>query len=185
MPEEEFISAKDLNEIARIHSDSKYANWRYEYVNGEHRLYAPNYQNQNTISFYHGGADSEFDISKLDVLRSSQKQQNGNSSYVGFYMYGEQNYEDAIKYAIQENEIKNTDKKGIVKITMPSDIKVYNVPPFTITRITQAKIQQLQEQGYDVIAGNMLGKTEYVLLNKDKIIDMQFQPLECILGKSR
>ena len=52
------------------------------------------------------------------------------------------------------------------------------VPPFTITRITPEQIQQLQQQGYDVIAGNMVGKTEYVLLNKDKVIDMKFQPIE-------
>ena len=30
------------------------------------------------------------------------------------------------------------------------------------------------EQGYDVVAGSMLGKMEYVLLNKDKIIEVEF-----------
>ena len=174
----DFIATSDINEVARIHSDPKYASWRHEFVDGEYRFYSPNYHKQNTITFYHGGAEPDFDISKLDVLRSSQKQQNSSNSYAGFYMYGEQNKEDAMKYARQENALKNTTTKGVVAITMPSDIKIYTVPPFTITRITPEQIQQLQQQGYDVIAGNMVGKTEYVLLNKDKIIDMKFQPIE-------
>lgn len=180
MPEEDFISTKDLNEVAKIHSDPKYANWRYEYENGEYRFYSPNYKKQQVITFYHGGAEPDFDIEKLDVLRTSEKQQKRNTDYAGFYMYGEQNYQDAIKYAQQENSLKNTSTKGIVKITMPSDIKVYTVPPFSITRITKEQLQQLQQQGYDVIAGSMIGRTEYVLLNKDKIINMEFQPLENI-----
>ncbi len=176
--ERDFIATKDINEVARIHSDSRYINWRCEFVDGEYRFYSPNYKKTNTITFYHGGVEPDFDISQLDVLRSSQKQQKGTSDYAGFYMYSEQNHEDAIKYAIQENGLKNTDTKGVIKISMPSDIKVYTVPPFTITRITKEQIERLQQHGYDVIAGSMLGKTEYILLNKGKILDMQFQPLE-------
>lgn len=176
--QQDFIVTKDVNEVARIHSNPQYVNWKYEFVDGEYRFYSPDYKKQGTITFYHGGAEPDFDISKLDVLRGSQKQQNGNNSYAGFYMYGEQNHDDAIKYAMEENSLKNTNTKGVVAITMPSDIRVYNVPPFTITRITPEQIQQLQQQGYDVIAGSMVGKTEYILLNKGKIINMQFQPLE-------
>lgn len=178
MPEEKFISTKDLNEVARIHSDPKYASWRYEVIDGEYRFYSPNYQKQQVITFYHGGAEPDFDITKLDVLRTSEKQQKRNTDYAGFYMYGEQSYQDAIKYAQQENSLKNTSTKGVVKITMPSDLKVYTVPPFSITRITKDQIRQLQQQGYDLIAGSMIGRTEYVLLNKDKIITMEFQKLE-------
>lgn len=176
--QQDYIATKDINEVAKIHSDSKYINWRYEFVDGEYRFYSPNYKKQETITFYHGGVEPDFDVSKLDVLRSSQKQQNNNNSYVGFYMYGEQNYNDAIKYAMQENHLKNTNTKGVIAITMPSNIKIYNVPPFTISRITLEQIQQLRQQGYDVIAGSMVGKTEYVLLNKDKIINMQFQSID-------
>lgn len=178
MPEKDVIVTRDLNEVAKIHSNPKYASYRCEVVDGEYRFYAPNGKKDNIIYFYHGGVESDFDISQLDVLRKSQKQQKKTTDYAGFYMYGEQNYEDAVLYAIQENELKNTDTKGVVKISMPSDIKIYHVPPFTITRITKEQIEQLQQQGYDLIAGSMLGKTEYVLLNKDKIIDMQFQSLD-------
>lgn len=176
--QKDYIATKDINEVARIHSNPQYMNWRYEFVDGEYRFYSPNYKKQETITFYHGGAEPDFDITKLDVLRSSQKQQNSSNSYAGFYMYGEQNHDDAIKYAQQENSLKNTSTKGVVKITMPSDLKVYTVPPFSITRITKDQIRQLQQQGYDLIAGSMLGKTEYVLLNKDKIINMEFQTVD-------
>ena len=37
---------------------------------------------------------------------------------------------------------------------------------------------QLQQQGYDLIAGKMLGKTEYVLLNKGKIKGMSFESMD-------
>lgn len=61
---------------------------------------------------------------------------------------------------------------------MPIDIDVYMLPPFTIMRITLEQLKQFKELGYDVIADRMLGKIEYVLVNKDKIIDMQFIPVE-------
>ena len=178
MPENDVIITKDLNEVARIHSNSKYSNWKFEYNNGEYKFFSPTYQKNSTITFYHGGVEPDFDIDKLDVLKTAVKQQKGNNDYSGFYMFGEENYEDAVKYAIRENSSKNTTTKGVVKITMPSDIRVYNVPSFSITRITKEQIQELKEQGYDVIAGNMLGKTEYVLLNKEKILNMEFQALK-------
>lgn len=178
MDDKDIITTQDINVVAKIHSDPQYANWKYEYVDGVHKFYPPNYKKKETIIFYHGGAEPDFDISKLDVLRKSQKQQTKSNNYAGFYMYGEQDYESAIKYAKQENSIKNTTTKGVVKITMSNDLKVYQVPPFSITRIPEEQIKQLQQQGYDIIAGRMLGKTEYVLLNKDKILNMEFQRLE-------
>lgn len=134
-------------------------------------------RDSDTITFYHGGAESDFNIEKIDVLRSSEKQ---GGNYAGFYMVGEQDLGAAIGYARQENQIKKTDTKGVVAITMPNDIKIYHLQEgsFAITRIKPELITELQKQGYDVIAGKVLGKTEYVLLNKDKIIKMQFQPLE-------
>lgn len=140
---------------------------------------------ENTITFYHGGVEPDFNINSLDVFRRSEKQQNSNNSYVGFYMYDENNYDSAEKYAKQENKLKKTNIKGVVSITMPIDINVYMLPPFTITRITLEQLKHFKELGYDVIAGRMLGKIEYVLVNKDKIIDMQFIPIEMenIVGK--
>ena len=178
MPNEEMIIAKNIDELSKIHCNPKYVNWKYEIVDGEYRFYHPNYKKNNTLVFYHGGVDPDFDIEKLDVLRTATKQQKGNNNYAGFYMFGEENYEDAVKYAIRENSSKNTITKGVVKITMPSYIKIYNAQSFSITRITKEQIIELQKQGYDVIAGNMLGKTEYVLINKEKVMNMEFQKID-------
>ena len=113
-------------------------------------------------SFYHGGVNSDFTISSIDIVRPAIKQQNKNNSYVGFYMYGEENRDDAFRYA----EVGN---KSVVKLNMKDDLKIYELPPFTITRITKEQIQRFQNLGYDFVCGKMLGKMEYVLLNKEKI----------------
>lgn len=128
--------------------------------------------------FYHGGAEPTFNIEQLDVLRPSQKQQNANGSYAGFYMYSEKDREGAFHYSEQENSIKGTKTKGVVKLTLDSNLKIYEVPPFSITRLTQEQIVALQQQGYDLVCGKVMSKTEYVLLNKDKIKEMKFETMD-------
>ena len=51
MPEKDFIATKDANEVARIHSNPQYANWRFEYVDGEYRFYSPNYKKTKEETF--------------------------------------------------------------------------------------------------------------------------------------
>lgn len=43
MPEKDMIATRDFNEVAKIHSDPKYASYRCEVVDGEYRFYAPKY----------------------------------------------------------------------------------------------------------------------------------------------
>lgn len=129
------------------------------------------------LIFYHGGAEPSFTLEQLDVLRPSQKQQNQRGAYAGFYMYGEKDRDGAFHYSEQENVKTKTTTKGVEKITLDSNLKIYEMPPFSIVRITQDQIRTLQQQGYDLIAGKMMGKTEYVLLNKDKIKSMEFLPM--------
>lgn len=45
-----YIVTSDINEVARIHSDPKYSNWRHEFVDGEYRFYSPSYQKFKTIT---------------------------------------------------------------------------------------------------------------------------------------
>lgn len=135
------------------------------------------------LIFYHGGASSDFNIDKLDITKPSEKQQNTNNSYAGFYMYDETNAKDAYHYAEQENNRKHTNDLGIAKLSIDPNLKIYNYNEhhsdmFGITRLNQETIKQLQEQGYDLIKGKVLSKTEYVLLNKDKIKNIEFIPVE-------
>ena len=145
------------------------------------------YKLNNKIKyFYHGGVDNKFNISDIDIYRKSEKQQNKNNSYVGFYMYDEDNYIDSIKYAIQQNNLENTNNKGVIKISMNENLQVYTLPPFTITRLTKEQLEDLKNQGYDLVKGKMLGKDEYVLLNKSKVISIEFLSIDkCIEDLSK
>lgn len=51
MPNEDFIVTKDPNEVAKIHSNPQYANWRYEFVDGEYRFYSPNYEKRKAETY--------------------------------------------------------------------------------------------------------------------------------------
>lgn len=144
--------------------------------------------NSNLI-FYHGGASSDFNITKLDVTRLSEKQQNSSNNYAGFYMYDESNKVAAYNYAEQENNRKHRDDLGVIKIYLDPNLKIYDYDEhhadmLGITRIKQDMIKELMEQGYDLIKGKMLSKTEYILLNKNKIQNMEFVPIEINLEQN-
>lgn len=47
MDNKDCIVTRDIKEAARIHSDPKYVNWKYEYVNGEYRFYSLDYIRNN------------------------------------------------------------------------------------------------------------------------------------------
>ena len=71
---------------------------------------------EHVLTFYHGGVEKDFDINQIDILKSSEKQQNNNKSYVGFYMYREDNKQMAIYYAEQENIRKILTPKVLLKL---------------------------------------------------------------------
>lgn len=135
------------------------------------------------LIFYHGGAVSDFNIDNLDITRPSEKQQNSNKSYAGFYMYDESNILDAYHYAEQENDRKHRNDLGVIKLYLDSNLKIYDYNEhhsnmFGITRMTKETIKNLQKEGYDIIRGRVLSKTEYILLNKDKVNNIEFIPIE-------
>lgn len=156
----------DRRKLARINELSNSHQISYEKISSK------------DLVFYHGGAEPSFTLDELEVLRKSQKQQNKNNSYVGFYMYGKQDRESAFNYAEYENKRNNTTIKGVLKLILDSNVNVFQMPPFSITRITKEQILELQQRGYDLIAGKMLGKTEYVLINKDKIKHISFESMD-------
>ncbi len=156
----------DRSKLARINNLSNSHQVIYEKVK------------RKDLIFYHGGAEPSFTLDELDVLRKSQKQQNQNNSYVGFYMYGKDDRESAFNYAEQENQRNNTTTKGVLKLILDGNVNIFQMPSFSITRITKEQIIELQQQGYDLIRGKMLGKTEYVLINKDKIKNMSFESMD-------
>ncbi len=123
------------------------------------------------LTFYHGGAPVDFNVSAIDIFYPAIKQQNKAGHYVGFYMFGEDGKDEATRYAFNQKEAM----KNLLTIRMKKDVQIVKLPPFSITRITREQIEKFREDGYDLIAGSSVGKMEYVLINKDKIIDMKIE----------
>lgn len=68
--QQDFIATKDVNEVARIHSNPQYANWRYEFVDGEYRFYSPNYKKQETVSIPTKKEETYVTLEQLEPLLS-------------------------------------------------------------------------------------------------------------------
>lgn len=176
MPEKDFIATKDVNEVAKIHSNPQYANWRYEYVDGEYRFYSPTYKKQETLSFYHGGVAESFSTNDLEPLRPAMKQ---GSKYAGFYMFDEDGKNKAFHYAEQTNSTNHENDRGVVKIDLDPNVRIQTLERVgQIDRLRPEELQNYIAQGYDLLKGKSFDGMQYVLLNKDKIVNMQFQPLE-------
>lgn len=69
-PDNGFIATSDLNEVARIHSDPKYSNWRHEFVDGEYRFYSPTYQKFKAITPTEQKEDTYVTLEQLAPLLS-------------------------------------------------------------------------------------------------------------------
>jgi hypothetical protein len=65
-----YIVTSDINEVARIHSDPKYSNWRHEFVDGEYRFYSPSYQKFKTITPTEQKEDTYVSLEQLAPLLS-------------------------------------------------------------------------------------------------------------------
>ena len=65
-----YIATSDINEVARIHSDPKYSNWRHEFVDGEYRFYSPTYQKFKTVTPTEQKEDTYVSLEQLAPLLS-------------------------------------------------------------------------------------------------------------------
>lgn len=172
------ISENDLNAIYNVAknqlNDPKEFNYSLNRVTDDYINQVRSSDNRNLV-FYHGGLEENFDFNNLDPFRLAQKQNKKGKNYAGFYMYSELNKDGAVHYAKQQNDLDNTNNKGIYKIEIDPNARVLELEQGSILRLTQEELEYYQSLGYDLIAGkNYLGKTEYVLLNKDAIINTEF-----------
>ncbi len=134
--------------------------------------------NKETINFYHGGVTSDFTKDDIDVYRLATKQGKHNRNYAGFYMFGEELKDKAFHYAEQTNSINNTRDKGVIKLELDSDLNIKTLDRlFEIDRLTQEQLLNYSHEGYDLIKGKSIEGYQYVLLNKDKIENASFQPI--------
>ena len=125
---------------------------------------APVITEPKTKSFYHGGLNEDFNINDLDVNRLAEKQQKKGRSYAGFYLYDEEGRSGAETYSDQTG-------KGLHRFDIREDANVLTLN--NIERVTQAQLEEYRQQGYDLIQGvDVRGRTEYILLNKDIVVNV-------------
>jgi hypothetical protein len=134
--------------------------------------------NKDTINFYHGGVTLDFTKDDIDVFRLATKQGKHNRNYAGFYMFGEELKNKAYHYAEQTNLANNTTDKGVIKIELDPNLNIKTFDRlFEIDRLTQEQLLNYQNEGYDLIKGKSIEGYQYVLLNKDKIENVSFEPI--------
>ena len=114
---------------------------------------------EETISFYHGGLSSDFNIETLDLYRRSEKQNKKNRNYVGFYLYDETQRSGAETYSQQTG-------RSLHRFDISANARILDLE--NIERVTESQLNEYRSKGYDLIRGvDVRGRTEYVLLNKD------------------
>ena len=123
-----------------------------------------------TMEFYHGGLDSDFDFNNLDVLKLAKKQAKKGKDYAGFYMYDPSLKMGAYKYG---------EGIGAHKINIDKNAKVLDLG--NVERISRAEIQKYKDLGYDMLTGkDVRGRKEYMLLNKGAIKNTEYISPEVI-----
>lgn len=135
-------------------------------------------EKKENFVFYHGGANQDFNVDQIDILRPSTKQ---GSKYVGFYMHNELDREKALNYTNQST----VENPGLHRIELSSDANIVELDGFSaITRITEEQMNEYKNAGVDlIIEKNPLGRYEYLLVNKDKIINMELESINNIDNK--
>ena len=125
----------------------------------------------NTKIFYYGGVNKSFGISSIQIYKE-------NEDSIGFNMYDESSYNKAIECAIKSNNNNNTNDKGVIKINMIDNLHTYNVPDSKIIELTKEQLRDLKNLGYDMIKGKINDDNVYILLNKSKVMSIEFMSLE-------
>lgn len=124
-----------------------------------------NNENKHTKSYYHGGLDKDFSLDKLDVFRTSVKQQKKGRDYSGFYLYDESNLNWAMKYGPDIN-------KSLHRFDIEINTKILKLG--NIERMKKEKLMEYLNSGYDLIEGiDVRGLHEYILLNKSIVKNVE------------
>lgn len=142
-----------------------------DWINGESKLALDNNgepvfntKNEDSISFWHGGLPSDFNIDELDVMRLASKQQKKGRQYAGFYMYDETQKGGAETYSKQTGQ-------GLHRFDISKSANILELG--NIERVSKDKLLEYQSQGVDILKGvDVRGRVEYILLNKDVIINV-------------
>lgn len=115
---------------------------------------------QDRLILYHGGLADTATLDNIDLNRPGSKQNKPGKTYGGFYLTDETSLEWSKDYAREKGYLHGFLIKKEAKILETNKI---------IDRLSQEE-RDLAAQEYDLIKGkDILGRTQFVLLNKDVI----------------
>lgn len=134
--------------------------------------------------FYHGGVNPNFSIDDIDLYRVGTKQNRKNRNNAGFYMFDEEKRDKAFYYADQTNKLLNVNDRGVIKITLEGELRIYTKEVLaSIDRVAQEELKKYIDLGYDLISGKSYDGMQYILLNKEKIKSIEFESMELRYNK--
>lgn len=123
----------------------------------------------NIKTFYLGGVTPDFDIHKLDVFT--------NQNNIIFNIFDSSNKDKAFNNAYQVNVKDKTYNNGVIRLDLDSNLNIVTIDDIgLINKITKKQLIEYKNMGYDIIDCKV-DDGYYILINKDKIKSMTFEPI--------
>ena len=111
---------------------------------------------------YHGGLETNLTLDDIDLDREGSQQNKHGRTYGGFYLTDETSRDWTNQYARQRNG-------NVHAFLISSEAHVLMIEENNIDRLSHDQRLEFSKM-YDIIKGHdMMGRTQYVLLNKDVI----------------
>ena len=117
-------------------------------------------QEEGGVILYHGGLPDDTTIEKIDLDRLGSQQNKRGRTYGGFYLTDESSTSWTEKYAKERNG-------NIHGFLITGSSRIMEIQDRDIDRLSQKQREELAEK-YDLVKGkDLLGRVQYVLLNKN------------------
>ena len=108
----DYISTKDINRVAKIHSSKKYSNWNFKIVDGEYRFYPP-IMVENEEDYFDDFEFSESeDSSWMDSILGSDNEKKSTPMFGELWNSASKFFNEAIVAPIEEKKIARISKMG-------------------------------------------------------------------------
>ncbi len=128
-------------------------------------------QEEGGVILYHGGLPDDTTIEKIDLNRFGSQQNKRGRTYGGFYLTDEGSKGWTEKYAQERNG-------NIHGFLVADSSRTTEIQGRDIDRLSQEQREELAQE-YDLVKGkDLLGRTQYVLLNKDVVNGLGVEKIE-------
>ncbi len=119
-------------------------------------------EEEGGVILYHGGLPDDITIEKIDLDRLGSQQNKKGRTYGGFYLTNESSRSWTETYAEGRNG-------NIHSFLIADSSRIIEIQDGNIDRLSQKQRKELAEK-YDLVKGNdVLGRVQYVLLNKEVV----------------